>query len=432
MKLASLPSPLRLVLVLAAMIFLIESVVMELIVLKFMPNAASWIATLVDASLLVALLSPVLVMTVLRPLARQLEARERAEKDRECAHMRLASAIEGGYLAVWDADVGSGKVWLSEAWAQFLGESRRETWTTTGDLIALLHPEDRSSVLDVAVAALKGEHPHYVVEHRVRTASGDWRWFLSQGRVIERAADGRAVHASGIALDITERKQMEAALRESEESFRALIESAPQCMILTDSDGRIILVNAQTETTFGYPREELIGRNIELLLPERYRPQHPQLRTDYLAAPTARPMGAGRDLFGLRRDGTELPVEIGLRPIRIAGQSCSLASVVDITERKRAQEAFERASHMTSEFMANVTHELRTPLNSVIGFSELLKDEVPGPLNAKQARFVADIHDSGLHLLKLVDGILDMAQLDADAAVLERQPVDIGAAVQER
>ncbi len=221
-------------------------------------------------------------------------------------------------------------------------------------------------------------------------------------------------------------------LEQSEGRFRALIELAPQCIIVTDSDGRITFANAQVETTFGYRREELTGRSIDVLVPERYRPPHARLRTDYFAAPTARAMGVGRDLFGLRRDGSEVPVEIGLCPARIAGRSFVLAFVVDITERKRTEEVLERANRMKSEFMANVTHELRTPLNSVIGFAELLKDEVPGPLNAQQAEFAANIFASGQRLLALVDGILEMSRLDAAGAAIEREPVEIGAALEER
>lgn len=219
--------------------------------------------------------------------------------------------------------------------------------------------------------------------------------------------------------------------KKSEARFRALIESAPQCIILSDSDGRVVFANAQTEATFGYPGEELAGRNIELLVPERDSPAHAQRRVDYFAAPTARPMGAGRDLFGLRKNGTEVPVEVALKPLRLGERSYVLAFVVDISKRKQAEKSIEHASRVKSEFMANVTHELRTPLNSVIGFAELLQDEVPGPLNVKQADFVSDILASGQSLLALVESILEMSRLDAAEVSLQREPVEIGAALQE-
>ncbi len=223
------------------------------------------------------------------------------------------------------------------------------------------------------------------------------------------------------------------ALRASEERFRMMFEHAPHAFIMVDTKGVIALANAQTEKMFGYGREELFGCSVDTLVPERFRTEHAHLRAGYAAAPTARPMQRGSQLFARRKDGSELHVEIGLNPIQANGSSFVLVSIIDITERYQGQRATEEALRAKTNFMNNVTHELRTPLNCVIGFCELLKDEdVAGPLNAKQSEFVADIHDSGLRLLKLVEGMLDMARLDTNAEGLEREPVDIGAVLQER
>ncbi len=120
------------------------------------------------------------------------------------------------------------------------------------------------------------------------------------------------------------------------EPFQLAIEAAPTGMILVDESGRIVLVNATVERIFGYPREEVVGQMVEMLVPERFRARHPGFRGTFLGDPKSRPMGAGRDLFGLRRDGTEVPIEIGLNPFTAAGGRFVLSSVVDITERKRA------------------------------------------------------------------------------------------------
>lgn len=132
--------------------------------------------------------------------------------------------------------------------------------------------------------------------------------------------------------------QSHAALRVSEERFRLVVEAAPNAMIVADEHGHIVLVNAQAEHLFGYTRTEILGQPVELLVPVRYRPSHPDLRTGFFKHPQARAMGAGRDLFGRRKDGSEMPVEIGLNPVRTAEGDCVLASIIDITERKAAEE----------------------------------------------------------------------------------------------
>ena len=127
--------------------------------------------------------------------------------------------------------------------------------------------------------------------------------------------------------------------RRAEERFRLAVEAAPSGMIMADSEGRIILLNAYTEKLFGYGRDELTGQKLEMLVPERFRGKHSGLRAGYITQPTIRPMGVGRDLFALRKDGSEFPVEIGLSPIATDQGTMVLAAIVDITERKQSEEA---------------------------------------------------------------------------------------------
>jgi two-component system cell cycle sensor histidine kinase/response regulator CckA len=131
-------------------------------------------------------------------------------------------------------------------------------------------------------------------------------------------------------VDITERKQ-------AEERFRLAVESSPSAMVMVDHTGKIVLVNSQLEKLFGYNREELMGQTVEILVPEPSRQNHPALRGEYLANPRARPMGAGPDVLAQRKDGRLIPVEIGLNPIETRDGICVLSSIVDITERKRAE-----------------------------------------------------------------------------------------------
>ena len=143
--------------------------------------------------------------------------------------------------------------------------------------------------------------------------------------------------------DISERKQAEEALHETEERFRLVVESAPNAIVMINGGGNIVLVNSQSEKCFGYRREELLGQPIEILVPERFRGKHVGHRAGYWASPAARSMGTGRELYGRRRDGSEFPVEFGLSPIQTSEGLLVLSAILDITERKRAEEALRES-----------------------------------------------------------------------------------------
>jgi PAS domain S-box-containing protein len=131
--------------------------------------------------------------------------------------------------------------------------------------------------------------------------------------------------------------------QQAEERFQSVVESAPSAIIMANAEGTIVFVNTQAERSFGYRREELIGHCVEVLVPDRFRAQHPAYRASFVAAPSTRPMGAGRDLHGRRKDGSEFPVEIGLTPIQTSDGLHVLSTVVDITERKRAEVELRRS-----------------------------------------------------------------------------------------
>ena len=151
---------------------------------------------------------------------------------------------------------------------------------------------------------------------------------------------------TGFLRDITESKRAKGAVSASEERFRLIVDAAPSAMIVVDRDGKIDLVNVKAQELFGYRKEELLGRSIEMLVPERFRRGHPNYRQNFLAQPTSRPMGAGRDLFGLHKDGYEIPIEIGLTPYESSDDQFTLALIVDITERKQAEEKIAYQAHL--------------------------------------------------------------------------------------
>jgi len=169
------------------------------------------------------------------------------------------------------------------------------------------------------------------------------------GEVVDVEVAGSEIRLEGKRVwlasidDITERKRADEALHQSETRLRLLVEGSPNAMVMVNDAGAITLVNSQTEKIFGYTRDKLLGQSLEMLVPERYRLEHPTLRAGFLQAPTARPMGAGRELFAVRKDGTEVAVEIGLNPLQIGERTFVLATITDISQRRQAEEALRLA-----------------------------------------------------------------------------------------
>jgi len=176
-------------------------------------------------------------------------------------------------------------------------------------------------------------------------------------------ADGTFVLAA--IVDLSQRKHLEESLRQSEERLRSVVESAPNAMIMVGEDGAIVLVNSQAEALFGWPREQLLGQPIEVLVPERFRAGHPGHRQHFFGAPTTRAMGAGRDLFGLRRDGSEVPIEIGLNPIRTPDGLCVLAAIIDITHRKQAEAHMRRSLQEKETLLREIHHRVKNNMQLV-------------------------------------------------------------------
>jgi PAS domain S-box-containing protein len=235
-------------------------------------------------------------------------------------------------------------------------------------------------------------------------------------------------------------------ITESAESrFRDLLEAAPDAIIEVDREGIICLLNAVTERLFGYHRSELLGQPVELLIPDTIRSIHRDHWAAFWANPSTRPMGRGLPLFARRKDGTLLPVEISLSPVKYEDHFHVTAIIRDVTDRKIADDRIrainveledrsrelERASRLKSEFLASMSHELRTPLHTIIGFSELLSEETAGPLNEKQKRFVSHILRDSLHLLELINDILDLSKIEAGRIILRPENFSSTLAIEE-
>lgn len=164
-----------------------------------------------------------------------------------------------------------------------------------------------------------------------------------------------------------------------EDSFRRVIEWAPSAMVMIDNAGIMVLVNAQTERMFDYGRQALLGQSVEILVPQRFRQQHRTFRGGYFGNPQPRPMGVGRDLAGCRADGSEFPIEIGLNPIATEAGVMVLASIIDITERQRAQQRLESALLEKTVLLNEVHHRVKNNLQVITSLLNLQADYAADP-----------------------------------------------------
>lgn len=222
-------------------------------------------------------------------------------------------------------------------------------------------------------------------------------------------------------VDISERKRLEAR-------FRATVEAAPTAMAMIDQTGSIVLINAELERLFGYDRDELLQQKIEILLPERYRAMHPGLRSQYFSAPEARRMGAGRELFGRRKDGSEFPVEIGLNPVTTDEGAFVLSAIVDISERaqtrtlRRAIEALERSNTELQRFAYVASHDLQTPLRGIASFAGLLQSNYADKLDKQGREWIGRVADSTRQLQVLIRDLLEYSRINTQARPFEHLP----------
>jgi PAS domain S-box-containing protein len=227
------------------------------------------------------------------------------------------------------------------------------------------------------------------------------------------AAAGPLVFAS--VRDVSDRVR-------AEEKFRAFLEFAPDAVVLIDPDGLIAVVNSQTESLFGYQRSEILGQPVEVLLPERLRGAHVEHRAEYLADPQVRRMGVGLQLLGLRKDGSEFPVDISLSPLETEAGLLLAADIRDVTDRKRLETIKE-------EFIRNAAHELRTPLAALAGLGETLALHLREMDESDVTEALAALRRQGERASALVANLLDLSQLEGGRASVRISPVDVSVAL---
>ncbi|MGH8092914.1 MAG: PAS domain S-box protein, partial [Chthoniobacterales bacterium] len=278
---------------------------------------------------------------------------------------RVTLAAEVAHLGVWELNIVTNELWISDNGHKlFLFEPDEPL--SYEHFQERVHPEDRSRHAAAVLRAIESQSG-YEIEYRILLPDHTVRWIAGRGRYISET-EGRGGRFVGVSMDVTERKQ-------AQQLFQLATEASPSGIILVNADGGIVLVNAHVEELFDYHRDELIGKPVEMLLPKRFAADHPEHRGKFLAKLQARIIDDGQELFARRKDGSEFPVEVELSPIDALQGFLVLASVIDISARKRAEEEAQRRRDeielltrvsLLGEMTASIAHEVNQPLSGII------------------------------------------------------------------
>ncbi|CAG7857702.1 partial two-component system, NarL family, sensor histidine kinase EvgS, partial [biofilm metagenome] len=363
-----------------------------------------------DYALLAKILSAVFLLFLLtllwiRTIKRQ---QHKLQASEERFQMAMSAASDG----LWDWNVVTGKVYFSPRWMTMLGYEPLELAQTFDTLTGLLHPDDLANSLAKIQGFLDDPNVNYEQEFRLRCKDGSYRWIFSRGRVFVRDKAGKAVRVVGTHVDITYRKQ-------ADEQFKSLIDALPVSVAVIDASGDILLHNHQFIRELADNRMPT-SQNLRAFYADSNAFAHVQRVFDQDSSIL------GQDVKFQTTSGHTIHSLLSAIPVRFHGHASALVVVINLSERialeqklALAKEAAERASQYKTEFLANMSHEIRTPLNAILGFTELLNEQVK---DSKLKSFVKTIQTAGRSLLSLINDILDLSKIEAGKLHIELKP----------
>jgi PAS domain S-box-containing protein len=355
------------------------------------------------------------------------DARDLSERIR---HLEAAQTLS--HTGTWEWDVLTDDLRWSDETHRIFGLTPRAFDARYPTFLQAVHPDDRAMVEAALHRAVEAAGP-YELEHRIIRPDGTVR-FVS-GRVeVAFSADGRPHRMLGAFHDVTELRAVQVSAARNRDMLSGLFRISPEAIIVADTRGDIIIFSAGAEAVFGYSASEIIGENVQRLMPERFRDGHGRHVEAFATGPVeSLQMAQRRSISGLHKEGWEIPIEASLARVRAGGKTLFTTIVRDLSDRHEAEahliearDQAQEANRAKSVFLANMSHELRTPLNGVLGVAGALARSLSDP---RQKEMVALIEDSGRALQALLTDILDLAQVEAGRMEIGHDRFDLGAMV---
>jgi two-component system cell cycle sensor histidine kinase PleC len=403
-----------------------------------------------------------IILVILYAYYTQAKRARDADEVFEESNLRVETALSRGRCGLWDFDMSDGRLFWSRSMYEMLGMAPRNSVLSFGEMARRMHPDD-NSIYALARAIARGDLRHVDQIFRMRHAAGHYVWLRARAQII-RTASGRA-HLIGIAMDVTEQHKLAQRYAEADQRLADAIESTSEAFVLWDKNDRLVMCNAHYQQAYGLPESVLVaGTEHTAVLASASRPVIERRLADpdpgnCMSQTTEVQLADGRWLQinerrtrdgGLVSVGTDITLlkrhqerlreserrlmatigDLSASRVKLERQKAelSIANSNYLAEKERA----EAANRAKSEFLANMSHELRTPLNAILGFSEILQNQMFGPLgNTKYTEYCCDIHDSGKHLLNVINDILDMSKIEAGHLKIELEATDLGVLIEE-
>jgi two-component system cell cycle sensor histidine kinase PleC len=418
-----------------------------------------------DVAQIVTLFVVTLGVLVLLGAAFHWQAARAAEADRtlSVATQRLDKALDRGRCGLWDWDIARGRIFWSKSMFDILGLEPQDDVLTYGAVAQRLHPDDPS--IDALVdQMLRGGKPSIDQEFRMQHRAGHWVWLRARCE-LAAAPDEQAPHLVGIAIDITEQKLADRLNQEAEIRLKDAIEAISEAFVLWDADNRLVVCNSKYQQFHSLPahvcqpqtpyeelarsaKEPLVRQRMALAGAELGDGQTFEVQLEdgrWLQINERRTkdggfVSVGTDITALKRNEEKLREserelmntvrDLQKSRLTLEQQSQRLADLAEKYSREKTRA--EAANRSKSEFLANMSHELRTPLNAIIGFSEVMEQQIFGPITTpKYVDYARDIHRSGQYLLDVINDILDMSKIEAGRIKLEVARFDLVAMIED-